>query len=59
MNLLEDVFHTSRNWGEGNAFAVSDALNNCLSQRSRLALAERGSQAKEEGEQESLVLVGG
>jgi len=38
---------------------VSDVLKNCLSQQSKLALAERESQAKEEGEQESIVLVGG
>jgi len=38
---------------------VSDLLNNCLNQRSRLALAERGSQAKEEGEREYIVPVGG
>ena len=37
---------------------VSDVLKNCLSQRSRLALAEIGSQAKAEGERESFVLVG-
>jgi hypothetical protein len=37
---------------------MNEVLKNCLSQRSKLAHAEKAAQARAEGERESTVLVG-